>query len=80
MYNIKYLGYIHISSILSKLKTTNIKINISYKIKRKEKIQPVSCNSRIDATLHLSTLLAPGDLANGGRKNKNRFILIQYEC
>jgi hypothetical protein len=50
------------------------------KLKEKRKIQPVSCNLRRDATLHPSTLLAPGDLANGGRKDINRFFSVQYEC
>jgi hypothetical protein len=75
MHNIKYSGY-----ILNKLETTNAKINISNKIKRKEKIQPVSYNSRSDAALQPTTSLAPGDLANGGRKNKNRFVSVQHEC
>jgi hypothetical protein len=40
----------------------------------RRKIQPVSYNPRRDTVLYLSTLLAPEDLANGGRKkNTTRF-------
>jgi hypothetical protein len=43
-------------------------------------MQLISCNSGRYAALHPSTLFASGDLANRGRKKKNRFFSVQYEC